>query len=297
VFQTIKSCVEAEITEKKSKFICHAYHVESVDEAEEILRNLRKEYHDARHNCFAYRVIKDDVSRASDDGEPSGTAGMPMLNILNGRNLSNILVVVTRYFGGILLGAGPLSRAYLNTAKEAIKNCEKEIIHNYISYNRTLSYSKYQLIKDIIDKRVEEGIVIIDNIEFTDKVKKYSIIYLIVFVLLFIIGCFINIKLNVIITIIPLAFTKLATIIRDFQDTEYIVLPDLITINLLIISEIIVVVIPFFTLILSIVNIPMLPIWLKVTLPLLYFVFMPFISYLEDVLASKNIFELFPKIL
>ena len=90
MFQTIKSCVEAEITEKKSKFICHAYHVESVDEAEEILRNLRKEYHDARHNCFAYRVIKDDVSRASDDGEPSGTAGMPMLNILNGRNLSNI---------------------------------------------------------------------------------------------------------------------------------------------------------------------------------------------------------------
>lgn len=138
---------------------------------------------------------------------------------------------------------------------------------------------------------------LIGNYEFTDKVKKYSIIYLIVFVLLFIIGCFINIKLNVIITIIPLAFTKLATIIRDFQDIEYIVLPDLITINLLIISEIIVVVIPFFTLILSIVNIPMLPIWLKVTLPLLYFVFMPFISYLEDVLASKNIFELFPKIL
>lgn len=138
---------------------------------------------------------------------------------------------------------------------------------------------------------------LIGNYEFTDKVKKYSIIYLIVFVLLFIIGCFINIKLNVIITIIPLAFTKLATIIRDFQDTEYIVLPDLITINLLIISEIIVVVIPFFTLILSIVNIPMLPIWLKVTLILLYFVFMPFISYLEDVLASKNIFELFPKIL
>lgn len=112
MFQTIKENVEAEITEKKSKFICHAYHVESVEEAEEILRRLRKEYHDARHNCFAYRVIKDDTSRASDDGEPSGTAGMPMLNILNGKNLSNILVVVTRYFGGILLGTGGLVRAY-----------------------------------------------------------------------------------------------------------------------------------------------------------------------------------------
>lgn len=112
MFQTIRGNVEAEITEKKSKFICHAFHVESASEAEEILKNLRKKYHDARHNCFAYKIIKDDISRASDDGEPSGTAGIPMLNILNGRNLSNVLVVVTRYFGGILLGTGGLVRAY-----------------------------------------------------------------------------------------------------------------------------------------------------------------------------------------
>lgn len=124
MFQTIKESVVSEITEKKSKFICHAYHVESAQEAEEILKNLRKRYHDARHNCFAYKIIKDNISRSSDDGEPSGTAGVPILNILNGRNLSNILVVVTRYFGGILLGTGGLVRAYSLATTEALENAE-----------------------------------------------------------------------------------------------------------------------------------------------------------------------------
>ena len=124
MFKTIKENVVSEITEKKSKFICHAYHVESVEEAENILKDLRKKYHDARHNCYAYRIIKDDVSRASDDGEPSGTAGMPMLNILVGKNLSNILVVVTRYFGGILLGTGGLVRAYSQATTDALNIAE-----------------------------------------------------------------------------------------------------------------------------------------------------------------------------
>ena len=170
MFQTIKSCVEAEITEKKSKFICHAYHVESVDEAEEILRNLRKEYHDARHNCFAYRIIKDDVSRASDDGEPSGTAGMPMLNILNGRNLSNILVVVTRYFGGILLGTGGLVRAYslattlaLDSASIVTQTCGLEA-RFFIDY-RDLEELKY-----ILKNR---GIVI-TRMDYGEKIENHG---------------------------------------------------------------------------------------------------------------------------
>lgn len=124
MFKTVRGDCVSEITEKKSKFICHVYHVESVDEAEEILKGLRKKYHDARHNCYAYKIVKDDVSRASDDGEPSGTAGVPMLNILNGRNLSNVLVVVTRYFGGILLGTGGLVRAYSLATTEALDNAE-----------------------------------------------------------------------------------------------------------------------------------------------------------------------------
>jgi uncharacterized YigZ family protein len=179
VFQTIKSCVEAEITEKKSKFICHAYHVESVDEAEEILRNLRKEYHDARHNCFAYRVIKDDVSRASDDGEPSGTAGMPMLNILNGRNLSNILVVVTRYFGGILLGTGGLVRAYslattlaLDSASIVTQTCGLEA-RFFIGY-RDLEELKYILKnRGIVITRMDYGEKIDVVVEAEeDKIRK-----------------------------------------------------------------------------------------------------------------------------
>ena len=179
MFQTIKSSVEAEITEKKSKFICHAYHVESVDEAEEILRNLRKEYHDARHNCFAYRVIKDDVSRASDDGEPSGTAGMPMLNILNGRNLSNILVVVTRYFGGILLGTGGLVRAYslattlaLDSASIVTQTCGLEA-RFFIGY-RDLEELKYILKnRGIVITRMDYGEKIDVVVEAEeDKIRK-----------------------------------------------------------------------------------------------------------------------------
>lgn len=179
MFQTIKSCVEAEITEKKSKFICHAYHVESVDEVEEILRNLRKEYHDARHNCFAYRVIKDDVSRASDDGEPSGTAGMPMLNILNGRNLSNILVVVTRYFGGILLGTGGLVRAYslattlaLDSASIVTQTCGLEA-RFFIDY-RDLEELKYILKnRGIVITRMDYGEKIDVVVEAEeDKIRK-----------------------------------------------------------------------------------------------------------------------------
>ena len=120
MFKTIKEEIEASITEKKSKFICHIYHIESVEEAEKKLEEIRKKYHDARHNCYAYKIEEGDISKASDDGEPSGTAGVPMLNILNGNNLSNILVVVTRYFGGILLGTGGLVRAYTGAMQEAL---------------------------------------------------------------------------------------------------------------------------------------------------------------------------------
>ena len=124
MFKTIKENVQAEITEKKSKFICNMYHVESVEEVNDILEKLRKKYHDARHNCYAYRLIKNNISRSSDDGEPSGTAGIPMLNILNGNDLSNVLVVVTRYFGGILLGTGGLVRAYSLATTKAIECSE-----------------------------------------------------------------------------------------------------------------------------------------------------------------------------
>ena len=120
MFYTILENNCAEITEKKSKFICNVFHIESVQEAENIIAQTRKKYHDARHNCYAYRIADGDLYKSSDDGEPSGTAGVPILNILNGKNLSNVLVIVTRYFGGILLGTGGLVRAYSLATTEAI---------------------------------------------------------------------------------------------------------------------------------------------------------------------------------
>ena len=124
--KTIKQNTAAEIVEKKSKFIANLFYVQNEEEAEEIIKSIKKKYYDARHNCYAYNVLtkKGIVARSSDDGEPSGTAGMPMLNILQKNELINVLVVVTRYFGGILLGTGGLVRAYSEALVKAIENAE-----------------------------------------------------------------------------------------------------------------------------------------------------------------------------
>lgn len=136
MFRTIKENVSAEIVEKKSKFIANIFYVESKEEAENTIKELNKKYHDARHNCYAYRVVENEIiiEKASDDGEPSGTAGGPMLNILSKNNYANILVVVTRYFGGILLGTGGLVKAYSSACALALKNAniiEKDIADLY----------------------------------------------------------------------------------------------------------------------------------------------------------------------
>ena len=126
-FISIKENVQTEIVVKKSKFICNLIKVESQEEAEECIKKIKRKYYDARHNCVAYRVIEDEkvLEKSSDDGEPSGTAGGPMLNILQKNNLGNVLVVVTRYFGGILLGTGGLVRAYSDATLDAIDISEK----------------------------------------------------------------------------------------------------------------------------------------------------------------------------
>ena len=110
-----------EIVEKKSRFIATVRLVESEEEALSCLEALRKKYWDARHNCFVYIIGENqETVRCSDDGEPSGTAGRPMLDVVQGAGLRNVLVVVTRYFGGILLGAGGLTRAYGKSARDAL---------------------------------------------------------------------------------------------------------------------------------------------------------------------------------
>ena len=118
----------AEYVEKRSRFIATLIPVKSEEEASAQIEALRKKYYDARHNCYAYIVFSDDkkdvIERSSDDGEPSGTAGRPMLDILSGNQIRNILAVVTRYFGGTLLGSGGLVRAYSTAVKDALDNSD-----------------------------------------------------------------------------------------------------------------------------------------------------------------------------
>ena len=110
-----------EIVEKKSRFIANTFYVANAEEAEERIAELNKKYYDARHNCYAY-VIGDnsEITKCSDNGEPSGTAGKPILEVITGAGLTNILIVVTRYFGGVLLGTGGLVRAYTQAAQAGV---------------------------------------------------------------------------------------------------------------------------------------------------------------------------------
>lgn len=179
--KTISQEVSAEIIEKKSKFISHIFYVENAQEAEQKIEEIRKKHYDARHHCFAYRVIdgKQIVERASDDGEPSGTAGAPMLQLLNKNELVNVLVVVTRYFGGILLGTGGLVRAYSQATVEGIQkenwvNLEQgEVIKFSVSY-QNLAYLQYYCRKNnisILETNFDKEPYVIIEITIDEKGK------------------------------------------------------------------------------------------------------------------------------
>lgn len=144
-YATIEEKISGEIVEKKSKFIAEIFPVENEKEALQKLEEVKKRYHDARHHVFSYRIVKDG-ERASDDGEPSGTAGVPILDILRGMQLQNVLVVVTRYFGGILLGTGGLVKAYSDATKEALKKAKKVEKILKTEYEIEVSYSYYDKI-------------------------------------------------------------------------------------------------------------------------------------------------------
>ena len=174
MFKTISENSTAEIVEKKSKFIANVFYVESTHEAEDIIKKLKKKYYDARHNCFAYSIYSEEglINRFSDDGEPSGTAGAPMLNIITSQNLSNVLVVVTRYFGGVLLGTGGLVRAYTTAFQEALNKVDKinkdlglEVVLkiNYQDLEKVKYYLKQNDI-EIIDYKYNENIDLYINI-------------------------------------------------------------------------------------------------------------------------------------
>ena len=148
-FITILKDETAEIVEKKSKFIANISYVENVEEAEAKIKDIKKKYYDAKHNCIAYRVMENGqiVEKASDDGEPSGTAGGPMLNIFQKNNLCNLVVVVTRYFGGILLGTGGLVRAYSDATQKAIEKSIKVSKVEGVEVEVKLDYANLDIFK------------------------------------------------------------------------------------------------------------------------------------------------------
>ena len=119
VFRVPFEAAESEFVEKRSRFITHLWPVETEEEAQTHIREMKSKYYDARHNCWCY-LLGQNVQRYSDDGEPQGTAGQPMLKVFERENVTNVCCVVTRYFGGILLGAGGLTRAYSQGAKDAL---------------------------------------------------------------------------------------------------------------------------------------------------------------------------------
>ena len=177
MFKTIKEDTSAEIVEKKSRFIANVFYIENVEEAEEKIKEIKKKYFDARHNCFAYRIATESkiVERFSDDGEPSGTAGAPMLTVLAGNNLANILVVVTRYFGGTLLGTGGLIRAYTLSVKSALEktNFEEKVkglkVELQISYKDFEKFKYYYTVKNIKICKIEYFEYIKTKIELTKE--------------------------------------------------------------------------------------------------------------------------------
>lgn len=144
-FRTIKEDGQAQEEIKKSRFICHAKRVYSEEEARAFITAIKKEHYKATHNCSAFIVgERSEIKRTSDDGEPSGTAGVPMLGVLENHNLTNVCVVVTRYFGGIKLGAGGLIRAYAGSVALAVKEIGIVEIKEQAGIQIQMSYAQYQ---------------------------------------------------------------------------------------------------------------------------------------------------------
>ena len=167
-YNTVLKNSKDEIIIDKSKFIGYSFHINNVDEAESFIKEIKKNHYDATHNCYAY-LLKDDMSiaKASDDGEPSSTAGIPMLEVLKKENITDTLIIATRYFGGIKLGAGGLVRAYTKTAKIAI---ESNIIVNKKIYQKILLEIDYNFLNKI-QKYIEKNDIISNVPEFMEKVR------------------------------------------------------------------------------------------------------------------------------
>lgn len=181
-FRTIKKNGQVQEEIKKSRFICHIKRVTTEDEAREFINTIKKEHYKATHNCSAFILgERSEMKRSSDDGEPSGTAGVPMLGVLENHQLTNVCAVVTRYFGGIKLGAGGLIRAYAGSVALAIKEIGSVHIKEQLGLRLTLSYSQYQELPNFLKAKQlqEQDTAFTDQVQttiFVDKDDKDSVI-------------------------------------------------------------------------------------------------------------------------
>ena len=180
-FRTIKEDGQVQEEIKKSRFICHAKRVYSEEEARDFITAIKKEHYKATHNCSAFIIgERSEIKRTSDDGEPSGTAGVPMLGVLENHNLTNVCVVVTRYFGGIKLGAGGLIRAYAGSVALAVKEIGIIEIKEQAGIAIQMSYAQYQEYSNFLKEHnlMELETTFTDQIDtiiYVDKEEKENI--------------------------------------------------------------------------------------------------------------------------
>ena len=181
-FRTIKEDGQIQEEIKKSRFICHIKRVTTEDEARNFIQDVKKEHYKATHNCSAFILgERSEMQRSSDDGEPSGTAGVPMLGVLENQQLTNVCAVVTRYFGGIKLGAGGLIRAYSSNVALAIKEIGIVHIKEQLGLRIALSYSQYQELPNFLKANhlQEQDTSFTEQVQttiFVDKDDKDSVI-------------------------------------------------------------------------------------------------------------------------
>lgn len=164
-YVTIAERAEDDFFERKSQFIGYIAPVTTEEEALAFLAEIRAKHRDARHNCFAY-ILQNGVKRASDDGEPQGTAGVPIMEVVEREGLTDVIVIVTRYFGGILLGAGGLVRAYAHAAKLAVDAAQRKVMSPAVLVEMKMDYNQYGRINNVLSKYT----AIVQDTAFTDMV-------------------------------------------------------------------------------------------------------------------------------
>lgn len=162
---------ESELVEKRSRFLGHIFPVESEEEALACIAGVKKRHYDARHNCWCYR-LHGGQERCSDDGEPQGTAGQPMLNVFQRQGVENVCCVVTRYFGGVLLGAGGLVRAYSQSAKEALDAAGLSVVRRWVKVGVNCPYALFERLK----LEVEGAPGVLGKVEYAADVRIHALL-------------------------------------------------------------------------------------------------------------------------